>query len=38
MLGALRGRGDDQILSMGVIIFVAFGFWLMIAHAIFAIF
>jgi uncharacterized membrane protein len=38
VLGALRGRGDDQILSMGVIIFVAFGFWLMIAHAIFAIF
>lgn len=38
VLGALRGRGDDQILSIGVIIFVAFGFWLMIAHAIFAIF
>ena len=38
VLGALRGRGDDQILSMGVIIFVAFGFWLMIAHAIFAVF
>lgn len=38
VLGALRGRGDEQILSMGVIIFVAFGFWLMIAHAIFAIF
>ncbi|WP_156255336.1 DUF2189 domain-containing protein [Sandarakinorhabdus oryzae] len=38
VLGALRGRGDDQILSMGMIIFVAFGFWLMIAHAIFAIF
>ncbi|WP_017668480.1 DUF2189 domain-containing protein [Sandarakinorhabdus sp. AAP62] len=38
VLSALRGRGDDQILSMGVIIFVAFGFWLMIAHAIFAIF
>jgi uncharacterized membrane protein len=26
VLGALRGRGDEQILSMGVIIFVAFGF------------
>jgi uncharacterized membrane protein len=38
VLGALRGRGDEQILSFGVIIFVAFGFWLMIAHAIFAIF
>ncbi len=38
ILGALRGRGDDQILSMGVIVFVAFGFWLMVAHGIFAIF
>jgi uncharacterized membrane protein len=38
VLGALRGHGDEQILSFGVIIFVAFGFWLMIAHAIFAIF
>ncbi|MEM8695591.1 MAG: DUF2189 domain-containing protein [Pseudomonadota bacterium] len=38
VLGALRGRGDDQILSMGVIVFVAFGFWLMVAHGIFAIF
>jgi uncharacterized membrane protein len=38
VLGALRGRGDEQILSMGVILFVAFGFWLMIAHGIFAVF
>jgi len=38
ILGALRGRGDDQILSMGVIVFVAFAFWLMVAHGIFAIF
>lgn len=38
ILGALRGRGDEQIISMGVIVFVAFGFWLMLAHAIFAIF
>ncbi len=38
ILGALRGRGDEQILSMGVIVFVAFGFWLMIAHGIFAVF
>ncbi len=38
VLGALRGRGDEQILSMGVILFVAFGFWIMIAHGIFAIF
>lgn len=38
VLGALRGHGDEQIISMGVILFVAFGFWLMIAHGIFAIF
>jgi len=38
ILGALRGRGDEQLLSMGVIVFVAFGFWLMVAHGIFAIF
>jgi len=38
VLASLKGRGDEQILSFGVIIFVAFGFWLMIAHAIFAIF
>lgn len=38
VLGALRGRGDEQILSMGVILFVAFGFWIMIAHGIFAVF
>ena len=38
VLGALRGRGDEQILSMGLIVFVAFGFWLMIAHGIWAIF
>ena len=38
VLGAVRGRGDEQILSMGVILFVAFGFWIIVAHAIFAIF
>lgn len=38
ILGAVRGRGDDQILSMGVIIFVAFGFWVIIAHLVFSIF
>ncbi|MEO0463162.1 MAG: DUF2189 domain-containing protein [Pseudomonadota bacterium] len=37
ILGAVKGRGDDQILSMGVIIFVAFGFWVIVAHAIFSI-
>lgn len=38
VLLALKGRGDEQIISMGVIVFVAFGFWLMVAHGIFAIF
>jgi uncharacterized membrane protein len=38
VLGALKGHGDEQILSMGVIVFVAFGFWIMVAHGIFAIF
>jgi uncharacterized membrane protein len=38
VLGALKGHGDDQILSMGVIVFVAFSFWMIVAHAIFAIF
>lgn len=38
VMGALKGHGDDQILSMGVIVFVAFSFWMIIAHAIFAVF
>ena len=38
VLGALKGHGDDQILSMGVIVFVAFAFWMIVAHAILAIF
>lgn len=38
ILSAVRGRGDEQILSMGVIVFVAFGFWMIVAHGIFAIF
>jgi uncharacterized membrane protein len=38
VLGALQGHGDDQILSMGVIVFVAFSFWMIVAHAIFAVF
>ncbi len=38
VLGALRGRDDDQLLLMGGVIFVAFGFWLIIAHGLFAIF
>ncbi len=38
VLASLKGRGDEQLLSMGIIMFVAFGFWLMSAHAIFTIF
>ncbi len=38
ILGALRGRGDEQILMMGGILFVAFSFWIIIAHGIMAIF
>lgn len=38
VLGALRGRGDEQIMSMGVLVFVAFGFWMIVAHAVVAIF
>lgn len=38
VLGALRGRGDEQLIMMGGIVFVAFSFWMIIAHAIFAIF
>lgn len=36
--GAVRGRGDEQIVSMGGVVFVAFGFWMIVAHAVFAIF
>lgn len=38
ILGALKGRGDEQLVLMGGIIFVAFSFWMIIAHGIFAIF
>ena len=38
VLGALRGRGDDQLLMMGGFVFVGFTFWIMLAHGIFAIF
>lgn len=38
VLKALKGRGDEQILSMGLLLFVAFGFWIIIAHTVFSIF
>lgn len=37
-IGALRGHGDDQPLMMGGMLFIAFSFWIGIAHGIFAIF
>jgi uncharacterized membrane protein len=38
VLGATRGRGDDQILMLGAFVFVGFAFWMILAHGIFAIF
>lgn len=38
VLGAVRGRGDDQILMMGVVVFMSFGFWIVLARGVFAIF
>lgn len=38
VLGALRGHGEQQILMMGIILFVAFSFWIMFAHGLLAIF
>lgn len=38
ILGALRGRGEGQLLMMGGFIFVGFTFWIIVAHGIFAIF
>jgi len=38
VLGALRGRGDEQLVLMGGIIFVGLSFWIIVAHTIFAVF
>ena len=38
VLGALRGRGDDQLLMIGGFVFVGFTFWMILAHGVFAIF
>jgi uncharacterized membrane protein len=37
-LCAMRGHGDDQPLMMGGLLFVAFSFWIGLAHGVFAIF
>lgn len=38
ILGAIRARGDDQIMMIGFILFLGFGLWLFIAHGMSAIF
>jgi len=38
VLGAVRGQGDGQILMMGTLLFVGFGFWIVLARGLFAIF
>ncbi|WP_427967805.1 DUF2189 domain-containing protein [Altererythrobacter sp.] len=38
ILLAVRGRGDDQLPFIGVIAFVIFSFWIILAHGIFGIF
>lgn len=38
VLGAMRGRGDDQLPVLGVLAFVFFAFWVIIAHTIFGAF
>lgn len=38
ILGALRGHGDGQLPVMAVIVLLAFGFWIILARGIFAIF
>lgn len=38
VLGALRGQGDGQLPVMGVVVLIVFGFWVILARGIFAIF
>ncbi len=38
ILGALRGRGNEQLLLMAVTVLIVFGFWIILARGIFAIF
>jgi uncharacterized membrane protein len=38
VLGAVRARGDDQIMMIGFMLFLGFGLWLFIAHGMSAIF
>ena len=38
VLGALRGRGNGQLSAMAVTVLIVFGFWVVLARVIFAIF
>ena len=38
VLGALRGHNDGQLPVMGVVVLIVFGFWVILARGIFAIF
>lgn len=38
ILGALRGKGDGQLALMAVGVLLAFGFWIILARGVFAIF
>lgn len=38
VLGAVRGRGDEQVIMMGGLVFLGFTFWISVAHAVFAVF
>ncbi len=38
ILGALKGHGDGQLPAMAVIVLLIFGFWVILARALFAIF
>jgi uncharacterized membrane protein len=38
VLGALRGRGNGQLSLMAVMVIIIFGFWVILARGIFAIF
>ncbi|MCC5982992.1 MAG: DUF2189 domain-containing protein [Rhodobacteraceae bacterium] len=38
VLGALRGRGNEQLLLMAVTVLIVFGFWIILARGIFAMF
>ncbi|MCB4457354.1 DUF2189 domain-containing protein [Leisingera sp. McT4-56] len=38
VLGALRGRGNGQLSAMAVTVLIVFGFWMVLARGIFAVF